>query len=134
MYVEESDRAPSPLYEEEVIYKTVDEWLMEIKRESEQEDVQKTLSRRVVLEETEEKTPGSDQDEVQRTPPRRVVFEKTVRSTPVKQRVGLTKSEIQEAQRTKPAKERLGKRPPTSVFECLSTGQESVDRTKETKS
>ena len=132
--MEESDWAPSPLYEEEVIYETVDEWSMEIKRESEQDDVQKTPSRRVVLEETEGNTWDSDQNEVQQTPPRRVVFEETVRSTPVKQRVRLTKSEIREAQRTKSAKERLGTRPPTSVFERLSTGQESVDRTKETKS
>ena len=124
----EYDQGPSPLYveQEEVIYETVADWSIEIKKESEQEDVQETPPRRVVLEETEGNTPGSGQEDVHRTPPRRVVFEETIRSTPVKQRVGPTKSEIREAQRTKSAKERLGKR-------RLNTGQGSVDRTKETK-
>ena len=63
-----------------------------------------------------------------------VVFEETMRSTPIKQRVGQTLAERREAQRTKPAKERLGTRPPTSVFERLSTGQDPVDREARRKS
>ena len=80
---QETARAPSPLYEVEVINETADDLAMEIKEEE-------------------------GQDDVQQTPPRRVIFEETLRSTPVRQRLGPTKSEIREAQRTKPAKGRLG--------------------------
>ena len=71
-----------------------------------------------------------NQDDAQRTPPRggELVFEEQVRSTPVKQRVGKTLTERREAQRTKPAKERLGTRPPTSAFERLGAGRYPVDR------
>ena len=71
-----------------------------------------------------------NQDDAQRTPPRvgEVVFEEPVRSTPIKQRVGQTLTERREAQRTKPAKERLGTRPPTLAFERLGAGRYPVDR------
>lgn len=51
------------------------------------------------------------QDDAQQTPPRTVIFEETVRNTLVQERVCLKNSEKREAQRTKPAKERLGTKP-----------------------
>ena len=63
-----------------------------------------------------------------------VVFKETVRSTPIKHRVGQTLDERREAQRTKPAKERLGTRPPTLAFERLGAGRDTVDREAKRKS
>ena len=82
----DSDRAISPLYEDLYEEVVIDAWPPFIKEEV-------------------------DQENVQQTPPRTVVFEETIRNTPVKQRVGLKNSEKREAQKTKPAKDRLGTKP-----------------------
>ena len=79
----------------------------EIGSEDEEETTENTPPRTVIFEGTER-----TQEEDHRSPPREVIHEETVRTTPVKDRVGLTNREkIKEAQRTKPTKERLGKRP-----------------------
>ena len=68
----------------------------------------------VVLDEwavVKEEMDVEEEELIQQTPPRTVVLEETIRNTPVQERVGLKRSEVRKNQRTKPAKEGLGTKP-----------------------